>query len=87
MIAIYCNGYSNTGPHYHTHSVVRAEVHYSDWAVAVAGVHCIDLELVGSTLVEGEGDSHCVGQGAVVDLAQTRLVEVQSRDSDAVQMG
>ena len=85
MIAIYCIDYINTGPRYHTHSVVQAEVHHSDWAVAE--VHCIDLELVGSTLVEAEGDSHCVGQGAVVDLAQTRLAEVQSRDSDAVQMG
>ena len=46
MLPIYRNGYSNTDPHGRTHLVVLAEVHYSNPAVAVAEVHCIDLELV-----------------------------------------
>ncbi len=45
LIAIYRNGYLNTGPHYHTRSAVRAEVHYSNRVVALTEVHYIDLEL------------------------------------------
>ena len=41
LIAIYHNGYSNTDPHYHTHSAMQAEVHCSN-SVVVA----VDLELL-----------------------------------------
>lgn len=44
MIAIYRNGCSNIDPH--THSAVRAEVHYSSQVVVAAAVHCIGLELL-----------------------------------------
>ena len=43
MIAIYYNDYSNTDPHYHTHSAVQVEVHYSNPVVVAAAV---DLELL-----------------------------------------
>ena len=46
MLPIYRTGYSNTDLHGRTHLVVLGEVHYSNPAVAVAEVHCIDLELV-----------------------------------------
>ena len=46
MIAIYRNDYSNIGPHYHTHSAVRAAVHYNNPGVVALAVHCIDLELL-----------------------------------------
>ncbi len=45
LIAIYHNGYLNTGPHFHTRSAVRAEVHYRNRVVALTEVHYIDLEL------------------------------------------
>ena len=44
MIAICRNSCSNIDPRYRNHSVVAVGVHYSILAVAVAGVHCIDLE-------------------------------------------
>ena len=45
LIAIYRNGFLNTGPRYHTRSAVRAEIHYSNRVVALTEVHYIDLEL------------------------------------------